>query len=659
MKWIGQHIYDLISRFRNDVYLEDISTGTIASGGNLGLDSNNKIVKANEVTGDITRVQFTADTTESISQTTGNADFTISGGNAIGTDINDSTGAIEINHDDTSSQASVNNSGSTFIQDVTIDTYGHVTGLTSAAVPTLNQDTTGNAATATALETSRNLQVDLSSTSAQGFTGAANAIEIGVNGTLAAGNGGTGATSITALKNLLDDETWTFANNITGTLATAAQTNITSLGTLTGLTVDDIGLDAKTIRITGDTDDYLTITSTDHGASTFTTIDNAGTNGHLTLDADGNVVLDTAVGSANNGIVLNTGGTQFGDFNVHHSKSYFTLYEAGGASLVDYFDIAVAANGATSITTVDAAGTDANLNFAIDGTFSIASTGIDIATNGTITNAVWQGDVIATTYTAAKVTSIVAGDGIDVSGATGDVTVTAETATDSNPGVVELATTGEADTGTDTARAVTPAGLKSHVDLRYAYAYMTWSASAVSSLDGSGETEWVFPNIAKGIYEEDWTKDENITAVTPGTTQYSFTRQSATNSLVVPHTGICVGFHAHGRNNGADTTFKAGLFHFIGSTTGGTNATGIDYGASGSNNEATLRWVATANEAEASGGTDGTGGDTFKGPCKLVSNTDALTVNAGDGLLPAIMGPNDSNEIFVTMTIILKIPLTT
>ena len=39
MNWIGQHIYDLISRFRNDVYLEDVDTGTIASGGNLGLDS--------------------------------------------------------------------------------------------------------------------------------------------------------------------------------------------------------------------------------------------------------------------------------------------------------------------------------------------------------------------------------------------------------------------------------------------------------------------------------------------------------------------------------------------------------------------------------------------------------------------------------------------
>jgi len=45
MKWIGQHVWDFISRFRNDVYLEDISTGTIASGKNLGLDSNNKIVR--------------------------------------------------------------------------------------------------------------------------------------------------------------------------------------------------------------------------------------------------------------------------------------------------------------------------------------------------------------------------------------------------------------------------------------------------------------------------------------------------------------------------------------------------------------------------------------------------------------------------------------
>ena len=173
MKWIGQHIYDLVARFRNDVYLEDISTGTIASGGNLGLDSNNKIVKAAEV-------------------------------------------------------------GSS---------------------------------------------VDLTSE---------------VTGTLPAGNGGTGVTSITALKNLLDDETWTFANNITGTLATAAQTNITSLGTLTALTVDDITLNAKSILILGDTDDTFNIATGAAGATTLTTTDNAGTDGHFEVAADGNIILDAA-----------------------------------------------------------------------------------------------------------------------------------------------------------------------------------------------------------------------------------------------------------------------------------------------------------------------------------------------------------------------------
>jgi len=46
LKFIGQHIVDLIARFRSKIYLEDVESGTIASGSNLGLDSNNKIVKA-------------------------------------------------------------------------------------------------------------------------------------------------------------------------------------------------------------------------------------------------------------------------------------------------------------------------------------------------------------------------------------------------------------------------------------------------------------------------------------------------------------------------------------------------------------------------------------------------------------------------------------
>jgi len=57
--------------------------------------------------------------------------------------------------------------------------YSKLTG----TVPTWNQNTSGTAA--------------------------------GLSATLAVGSGGTGVTSITALKNVLDDETWTFANNTT------------------------------------------------------------------------------------------------------------------------------------------------------------------------------------------------------------------------------------------------------------------------------------------------------------------------------------------------------------------------------------------------------------------------------------------------------------
>jgi hypothetical protein len=46
----------------------------------------------------------------------------------------DLTANRTLSHADTSSQGSVNNSGTTFIQDVTLDTYGHVTGLASATV---------------------------------------------------------------------------------------------------------------------------------------------------------------------------------------------------------------------------------------------------------------------------------------------------------------------------------------------------------------------------------------------------------------------------------------------------------------------------------------------------------------------------------------------
>ena len=71
----------------------------------------------------------------------------ISGGNAISTGATGTT--VTISHADTSSQASVDNPSKTYVQDLNFDTYGHVTGVTSAAIPTLNQNTTGTAAKVT------------------------------------------------------------------------------------------------------------------------------------------------------------------------------------------------------------------------------------------------------------------------------------------------------------------------------------------------------------------------------------------------------------------------------------------------------------------------------------------------------------------------------
>ncbi len=84
------------------------------------------------IEGDITSVGITADDGNTISFKDGDITFTISGEGGISTNINDSSGDVEIAHTDTSSQASVDNSGRTFIQDITLDTYGHVTGITSA-----------------------------------------------------------------------------------------------------------------------------------------------------------------------------------------------------------------------------------------------------------------------------------------------------------------------------------------------------------------------------------------------------------------------------------------------------------------------------------------------------------------------------------------------
>jgi hypothetical protein len=88
---------------------------------------------------------------------------TITEGGAI--DITNGAGTITIAHEDTSSQASVDNSGVDYIQDVTLDTYGHITALTSATIRDASASVSGLVNTTTqtfAGDKTFNNQIELS-----------------------------------------------------------------------------------------------------------------------------------------------------------------------------------------------------------------------------------------------------------------------------------------------------------------------------------------------------------------------------------------------------------------------------------------------------------------------------------------------------------------
>ena len=222
MKFIGQYIHDLIARFRSDVYLEDVSSGTIASGGNLGLDSNNKIVKANEPTShdavtlagtpdyitlsgqEITRnaIDLAADVTGTLPVSNGGTGVTSLGSIDISSFNNDSgftanTGditGITVSDGATSHTTSSGTHTTQFLTGEGIDvTINSLSGTVKQVTYSAEDASTSNKGVA--------------SFSSDNFAASSGAISIKsggvdltdeVTGTLPVGNGGTGATTLTS-----------------------------------------------------------------------------------------------------------------------------------------------------------------------------------------------------------------------------------------------------------------------------------------------------------------------------------------------------------------------------------------------------------------------------------------------------------------------------
>ena len=122
--------------------------------------------------------------------------------------------------------------------------------------------------------------------------------------------------------------------SIAGTLSTAAQANITSLGTLTALTVDDVAINGKVVTMTGSTDDTAVFTVATNGALTLETTDTAAAAANIQITADGTAELAGTTVTLDSGgdITLDAdgadihfadGGTTFGTFT--NSSSDFVI----------------------------------------------------------------------------------------------------------------------------------------------------------------------------------------------------------------------------------------------------------------------------------------------------------------------------------------------
>ena len=158
----------------NDVEVVSTSNGVVFEGS--ATDDHEGTLKASTLTADRAYTLPNKSGTVAMTSDIKNSAITITAGNALtggGTlNLNQSSGeTITIDHQDTSSQGSSNNSGRTYIQDIVLDAYGHVTSIGTATETVVDTNTTYSTATSSTSglvkigysENGKNYPVELSS----------------------------------------------------------------------------------------------------------------------------------------------------------------------------------------------------------------------------------------------------------------------------------------------------------------------------------------------------------------------------------------------------------------------------------------------------------------------------------------------------------------
>ena len=274
---VGQNLFTLVNpsavtfpRFNADNSVSSLSASDFRTA--IGAGTGNGTVTSVGGTGTVNGITLTGTVTSSGNLTLGG---TLSGV-SLSTQV---TGTLPLGNGgtgQTTAQAAINSLAGAVTSGQYLRGNGTnvvMSAIQAADVPTLNQNTTGSAAT---LTTARTIQTNLASTLAASFNGSAN-ITPGVTGTLPVANGGTGITSFGS-----GVATW-LGTPSSANLA-AAVTDETGSGALVFATTPVItGLREKSVAIAASDIDLSLgnyFTRTISGTTTFT-VSNVATSGDV------------------------------------------------------------------------------------------------------------------------------------------------------------------------------------------------------------------------------------------------------------------------------------------------------------------------------------------------------------------------------------------
>ena len=216
---------------------------------------------------------------------------------------------------------------------------------------------------------------------------------------------------------------------IAGTLATAAQTAITSVGTLTALTVDDVAVNGKVVTMTGSTSDTAVFTVGTHGTLSIVTTDDAAAAANIQITADGTVDIDSAgVLTLDSGAAINIepasgsaillDGTISIDAGVVTGATSITSTAFVGDITGDVTGTADVATVATTVTITDNESTNEDNAIIFTAGGDVNGGNIGLESDGTLTYNPSTGKITATGFIGALTGAV-----------TGDVTGTADVAT--------------------------------------------------------------------------------------------------------------------------------------------------------------------------------------------------------------------------------------